>query len=189
MLDQSTEDDLLNIQTSFLEKARVSNEREAMTESIKAALAHNPTYLPGATDDDRQLFRNSLATQLRTHSKAYAVPVSDSLHLENIQRISDELSRGYAQTLRGSRLRIGTTQKALNLYLKFLWCLDLTRAVPPHCPVDRIVLKAAGIDEAWTQLDCPDTYMAWVQQCGATASSKEFSSIQHWELSLWNTLA
>jgi hypothetical protein len=48
-------------------------------------------------------------------------------------------------------MRIGLAQKALNLYLKYLWCLGEIHE-PPHCPLDSIVLgQVPGCkDVRWT---------------------------------------
>ena len=55
----------------------------------------------------------------------------------------------FGQYLSGGHLRYGTSQKALNLYLKFLWRPG--KATTP--PFDRVVLTAGGIDGVWTKCD------------------------------------
>lgn len=50
------------------------------------------------------------------------------------------LSSEYVSVLADGRMKIGHAQKALNLYLKYMWCAGWVRE-PPHCPFDRIVLQ------------------------------------------------
>jgi hypothetical protein len=42
--------------------------------------------------------------------------------------------------------RVGTAQKALNLYLKYLWCLGEIKT-PPHCPFDRGIIQMLPVSE------------------------------------------
>ena len=44
--------------------------------------------------------------------------------MRNIVALSEGLSEDHADILAGKRFRVGTAQKALNLYLKYLWCLQ-----------------------------------------------------------------
>jgi hypothetical protein len=84
-------------------------------------------------------------------------------------------------SLNNGRLRYGTSQKAFNLYLKYLWQLGEI-AAPPHCPVDRIVLNALGIDEAWTKCDDQKQYMEWI---GAIRRKAGPLSVSQWENDVW----
>jgi hypothetical protein len=87
--------------------------------------------------------------------------------------------REHANALNGSRFRIGSAQKALNLYLKMLWCFDRIPA-PPHCPFDRIVLSHVPDCERikWTELDSPSEYRRIV----SCARSVAGGSLAEWEL-------
>jgi len=85
---------------------------------------------------------------MRAAAKKYSQSVSDAEHFEAIGRIAQTLSARHGSILKGGRFRYGTAQKAFNLYLKFLWRLGQI-PTPPHCPVDGIVLSAAGIEGSW----------------------------------------
>jgi hypothetical protein len=80
----------------------------------------------------------------------YALPVDEVQHCEAIKRISETVSQRCGDCLVNGRLQYGAAQKAFNLYLKFLWRLGKA-AMPPHCPVDSVVLAEAGIEGAWTK--------------------------------------
>jgi hypothetical protein len=136
----------------FLKVTHVNTEQSAMDSAIQAALQRNKTYSDGSDYDERVKFRAEWAMFIREESKRYTQPMSDDQHCEAIQRISDRLREGFGHLLFGGHLRFGTSQKALNLYLKFLWRLGMV-TLPPHCPVDKNVLEAAGIYGAWTKCD------------------------------------
>lgn len=109
--------------------------------------------------------------------------VSEIEHEANIIALADALSAGHGDILINRRFRIGTSQKALNLYLKFLWCLGKLPNVPHHCPVDRVVLSDIPLNGSWTQLDDISTYRNWVSSIRQTAGA---ISVPEWELEVWN---
>jgi hypothetical protein len=170
----------------FLDKSRVHNEQLAMSNAIQAALQHNPTYTPNASDENKNALRARWAQLLRNLSRQYNSPVDDGAHVQNIRGISEVLSSEFAAILQGRRFRIGTSQKSLNLYLKFLWCLGRLRVPPPHCPIDRFVLQKAKIDLAWTQMDSCEVYMQCVDRVRKFAGASNYGTLQVWELTLWN---
>jgi hypothetical protein len=79
-------------------------------------------------------------------------------------------------------LRFGTSQKAFNLYLKFLWRLGYIPA-PPHCPVDGVILRSAGISGSWTQSNSSAEYLRWINALRQHAGPK---SLAEWEYGEWN---
>lgn len=80
------------------------------------------------------------------------------------------------------RFRIGVAQKALNLYLKYLWCLDRI-PVPPHCPFDSTVLRELELEFSWTRSSKIEDYKSWVEHAKVAAGTK---TLAEWELQLWN---
>lgn len=170
----------------FLQKTGVNNEENASGNSLRAALRRNHTYIPGVGFYERAALRSRWSELLREISRQYSYHVDDALHVRNIAHISDVLSNEFASILYGERLRIGTSQKALNLYLKFLWCLELNTTPPPHCPIDRLVLWQVGIVDAWTKLDSRETYMQWIDTLRNFALAKGYVTLPDYELELWN---
>jgi hypothetical protein len=179
-------DEQATAQRTFLRKTKVDTEQAALSNAIQAALQHNPTYIPNATDRDKSALRARWAQLLRDVAPQYNRPVNDDVHVQNIRWISEILSSEFAAILKGSRFRIGASQKSLNLYLKFLWCLGRLHIPPPHCPIDRGVLQKAKIDLAWTQMDSCEVYMQWVTALRAVAVASSYGALQRWELELWN---
>jgi len=120
--------------------------------------------------------------------------VDEDRHLANIQRLSSTLSQYHADILLDGTFRIGTAQKALNLYLKYGWARGIVPE-PPHCPIDSIVLakikkcaSSAGCriceEIAWTKIHYVHEYMHYVEKAKVRATEQGLS-IARWELSLW----
>ncbi|HQX52724.1 MAG TPA: hypothetical protein PLY87_20215 [Planctomycetaceae bacterium] len=137
-------------------------------------------YRPESTPDERQRFRLTLRTALENLAQEYRVPITDDRHFVNINDLADRLSQRHRAALNGDRFRIGSAQKALNLYLKMLWCFDRI-PTPPHCPFDSIVLSLVpGCKRIkWTQLDSLEDYKHIVHLARVAANGV---SLSEWEL-------
>ena len=169
-------------------------ESELMTASINAAFQRADVYAdPKATTDPRrQTLRDKLASLLRNLGSQYSSTLSGPQHKINIAKIADDLTEAFKDTdlLRGKRFRIGTAQKALNLYLKYLWCLGKI-PTPPHCPFDdRIIRKLPLSDQEkkdlqWTALDSLDGYQKLVDAGLAKIKETSHASLSEWELEAW----
>jgi hypothetical protein len=135
-------------------------------------------YNPASSPGERKKFRLALRRSLESLAQRYSHPVSDETNFANIENLSDTLTAEHRNAL-GGRFRIGSAQKALNLYLKMLWCFDRI-PTPPHCPFDRIVLSHVPDCERikWTELDSPSEYRRIVQ-CARSVSG---GSLAEWEL-------
>ena len=172
----------------FLVVTGVRDERAAMKESLKAALQQrqNTVYSRPEFGDERTGFRNALAEVIRSEAARYrqSSRVLDAEHCDAIRRISDGLSSQFGHIfLTKRRFRYGTAQKAFNLYLKFLWRLgQLGTGKPPHCPVDGIVLGAAGLLGKWTHSDDQQEYVLWIEGIRKVALPLDLSD---WEYEIW----
>src|SRR5690242_6379724 len=142
-----------------------------MREALKSALRQrrNKVYCRDEVGNERETCRGELRSLMRVTARRYGQPVSDTEHFAAIRGISDSLSASFGSILNGGRFRYGTAQKVLNLYLKFLWRLGQI-ITPPHCPVDGIVLSAAGIEGRWTHSDNEAEYVGWIKMLRQRAS-------------------
>lgn len=168
----------------FLEADRVKTEPEAMKMALTGALQHNKTYTDGTTAQEREELRSQWMKLIRAEVPSYVQPqhpITDVEHCSAIQRIAGELSRRCSDHLIGGRLRFGTSQKAFNLYLKYLWRLGLI-ATPPHCPIDRIVLERNHVPGSWTKCDSPSKYMEWIDELRVNARPH---CLADWEYQEW----
>lgn len=157
---------------------------EFLTSSVLGAMQHSGTYLKGVDEGSRRAFGRALRKILSGLSEQYAKPVSEDVHLRNITYLSDALSKAFADILTNGRFRIGIAQKALNLYLKYLWCAGYIGPVPPHCPFDSIIIrKLPGCERiTWTSIDSINEYSRLVSKAKRIADGR---SLAEWELEIW----
>jgi hypothetical protein len=166
---------------------------QAIATSIIAAFQHAGVYEVGLKDNDprKNSLRKELAHRLRSLGEKYHELVTAEPHCQNIQDLADTLTEIYKGIglLRNDRFRIGIAQKALNLYLKNLWCLDEI-TVPLHCPLDRQIidkldLKSRRSEYDWTKLDDIEKYKELISLCDKKAREKGSRNIAEWELELY----
>jgi len=168
----------------FLIATSVANEENALRNCVLASFRRNKIYSKNAAGAQRWELRQSLKHKLAMLGAKYIDgSVSEREHETNILTLADALSEEYGEILVNGRFNIGTSQKALNLYLKFLWCLGRLPTPPHHCPVDRVVLSGLSVNGAWTRLDDIATYRAWIAMIRETAGEQPLSE---WELEMWN---
>jgi hypothetical protein len=156
---------------------------EFFTMSVLGALGRSKTYSEAASEDAKDLFRDTLRKKLDEISRCYESTVEEQEHLSNIKRLSDDLTAQFSHCLRAGRFRIGIAQKALNLYLKYLWCLDLI-PLPPHCPFDAIIIGCLPNcrDLNWTSLDTIEDYQRLVK---AAREKADGETLSEWELKIY----
>ena len=152
--------------------------------SLQAATQHVKVYAAGTDEGDRKEIRGHLRELLETTTGQYASEVDEDTHVKNIERIAKRLSRRHAGLLHEGRFPIASVQKALNLYLKYLWCLKLIQR-PPHCPIDAIVLKKAKAKytKAWTRIGTIQDYRRAIAELKDEAKAVPLAE---WELLVYN---
>jgi hypothetical protein len=167
----------------------MDSDREAFLRDVVFGIALNGTaqrgklYREGSGETERRALRSALRRALENLIEQYRNGLSEAEHIANIDQLAQMLSAEHADALNSGRFRIGSAQKALNLYLKLLWCLDRI-PTPPHCPFDAIVLsRVPGCEHVrWTQLDSLPEYQRIVA-CARTAAHD--GSLAEWELHLY----
>jgi len=155
---------------------KVFLKKEFVVMSINAAFQRNQNvYKEQISELMKVRFRDFLENFL------VALPLCE-LTEEILYKIIDDLTvktREYKDILKLGQLNYGTAQKLVNLYLKYLWCLDMAPE-PPHCPIDRIILGKAGIyDISWTKINSMEEYISTINKIKKV--SKDLSVAQ-WEL-------
>lgn len=156
--------------------------------TLMATTQRSRIYCNGSSEEARQGFRKGLQRYLEARAKDYLEPVTSEQHLRNIESLSVCLTDRHGACLRDGRFRIGLAQKALNLYLKYLWCLGRIDAKPPHCPIDRIVLEQAKYPRSkainWTDMKSMDEYLEIIQHVSEEAN-RCGQTLATWELDIW----
>jgi hypothetical protein len=103
-----------------------------------------------------------------------------------IDGVVNGLEKKHKATLAKGQISFGVAQKALNLFLKYLWGLGLS-PYPPHCPIDSQVLKEInwekeikkGEEKTWPFFDKQDYKKA------VNLILKNSQSIAEWELEVF----
>jgi len=144
------------------------------------AFQRSNIYKPNTTELERKHFRIKLRGFIEdTILERYNKKVDESDLLEAISSIS-----GFTQNFKDELkqpLKIGVSQKLLNLVLKYYWCLGWI-AEPPHFPVDRIIQKELPLHKRmnWTTLDSIEDYMSIVAEARNQLQKDETPAT--WEL-------
>ena len=148
--------------------------------TFSGAFQRAGVYRKSVAENNRMMFRNFMRKEIdEIVANNYHLSVKEADHIRNIQQIV-KLSEKYSNILSNRRLTFGVSQKLLNLYLKYLWCLGRIPE-PPHCPFDRLIIKGLGIKPipSWTKIDNINVYMMLVSKARSAAGA---SSLPVWEL-------
>ncbi len=153
--------------------------------TLAATLQRNKVYSSNTSEDSRKRVRKGIEQELTLIKDRYTQPVSEEDHEKNIVCLSNTISSKYKKYLSEERFRIGTAQKALNLFLKYLWCLGKAWE-PPHFPIDAIMLEKipGGKSVRWTKLDSINEYKAIIKKAKTVTDGK---SLANWELYEYNS--
>lgn len=156
---------------------------EFFTLTLLGAFGRSGLWRKTVPEKDRRQVHHALRSRIEILAEQYRTPVADPVHLANIHALADGLTAEFAPLFREGRFRIGLAQKALNLYLKYLWCAGFATR-PPHCPVDAIILAAAAIKDAtpWTKLDSIEEYARLIERLRTQAAGQPLAD---WELAQW----
>jgi hypothetical protein len=106
----------------------------------------------------------------------------DCLLEKDLLEKMEDLSRKHSRN--GISFKIGHSQKLLNLMLKYYWCLEWLKYIPPHCPIDRQILIAAKVKingkiPAWTKLNSIVEYRDMIEQI---KDNEDIQCLSEWEL-------
>jgi len=137
-------------------------------------------------DPRRTLFRNDIKYYIETNilPQYCNLTIEEDKHIKNLLNFS-KWSKKYSEIIKGGYLKLGISQKLINLYLKYQWCLGNIQE-PPHCPFDRIIIQKLGYNPvpSWTKLESEKEYRELVSKAKAIANASN-KSIAEWELSVF----
>lgn len=152
--------------------------------SIEGAFQRAKVYKAHVSDHERSQLRDKLREYLIDISSHYKdVPITEEQHISYIEYLAKKMTTTFGSILANDEFRIGVAQKVLNLYLKYLWCLDLSTK-PPHCPFDSTVLFEIGKnDVSWTKIRTIAGYKLLVEAAKCFAGDEPLAD---WELRTWD---
>jgi hypothetical protein len=157
---------------------------ELFSMTLMATVQRGHVYSSRATAPGKAAFQAELRRQLEATAATYTATTTDPIHEENIVSLAASLSMSHGATLLNGRFRIGSAQKALNLFLKYLWCVG-EMPEPPHCPFDSQIIKKLprAARCKWTEVDSIETYRELVTAARTVAAGR---SLAQWELAEYN---
>lgn len=160
-----------------------------LTDTIRDSIVTRrgrPFYAAGVSDEQKFELRESLKKYLICIAEQYKRTVSEEKHIQNIRGLMDKITQRYGSYLNGGCINFGVAQKALNCYLKYLWCNSQV-CTPPHCPFDAIIISKLALPDGcctqWTSAD-EDAYHTWIEAAKKQTGVGE--SLCEWELRIWN---
>ena len=159
---------LRKVTNTTMKKSFLNNEIWILT--FGGAFQRANIYKQNYPEKTRTAFRKALREQVEKQvNEKYQEEVTARDHINQITSLVN-----FSNTLKIEGVTIpinfGVAQKLLNLYLKYLWCLDELNFCPPHFPVDRViqmrlneVAKKNAIPmlevKAWTQFNDASKYI------------------------------
>ena len=156
-----------------IEQFQFINE-QILASSIEAAFQHAKIYRDDitVTDKEKLAFRCKLQEHLEAISQGYKdKPITEEQHIDNLTKLKENLTTEFNNILFGNGFRIGIAQKALNLYLKYLWCLGKITE-PPHCPLNSIIISEIKCNIKWTEMDSIEEYKRLVEGAKQVANKE-----------------
>jgi len=106
------------------------------------------------------------------------ITIVDETHLKNIQSISDYTGK-FAGILNQGRLNFGVSQKILNLFPKYKWCIH-DYPEPPHFPLDRRIQEILNLTPiiAWTRITTSEEYMKVIDKVRELKKDKSLAQFE-----------
>ena len=155
--------------------------------SWNASVQRAVKYAKDRTEKDRRSFRDYVIEHCnREIIPRYDKGQTEPEHIANIVELRDVALAYRDKGLLISPYNIGVAQKLLNLQLKYLWCAGLV-GIPPHCPVDRIILSHTGLRNRvnWTHITTVSEYEQAIEAIKEKAGGKP---IAEWELTTYDRI-
>jgi hypothetical protein len=142
-------------------------------------------------EQKRAKFRVTFTSELRNLARGYSRKVESEPHIQTIGELAKHMKERHEDILNGGKLFFGVAQKALNLYLKYLWCANLD-ICPPHCPFDNKIISelklTSAFEHRWTYAEKADDYREWVRLATLAAAKEGFTgdlALSEWEVKKW----
>lgn len=146
--------------------------------TIAASFRRGNVYEKGASEETKRRFRHTLFYALNGIA-ATPKAFQDEAYFISCIRTVQHQSMNYDHILKGRKLRFGTCQKLVNLYLKYLWTAGLIKTTPLHFPLDRLI-QNGGSTINWTSLEDEEEYLSKLNEIHSEEDKAE------WELKEYN---
>lgn len=154
---------------------------------IPGSFSRNRVYKPKATEAAKRKLAENIKALLCEYAQKYKYPVSTEVYIKDVISLADIISQRHGNHLVKKRLRIGTSQRLLGLYLKYLWALGWIQE-PPTCQFDSNIIRRLEVDSKklnWTKLDDEDDYRRLITAAAKKAQEQGYGkNVAQWELDM-----
>ncbi|MEK6699945.1 MAG: hypothetical protein AABZ10_13000 [Nitrospirota bacterium] len=108
-------------------------------------------------------------------------------YCDEVASLKTHLNNKHSTVLSGGNVKIGVCQKAITLYLKYLWLLGDNSKKPIYATLDRGIMHLAGVSNPpnWTALDDIQEYERVEKEIDKFAKSQGWESGSAWEAETW----
>lgn len=183
---------------NFYGKAKVvkpKTPKEAANLGIRAAVERNPTYRANISNADKTKIHKKWIELLIGLLEKYQLPQTPETFINDVAYLCTAMNESQFKKLfinagRGNDnnypkcFRVAHAQKSLSVFLKHMWLISDNMPTPPVCPIDGIILKAVGSNEAWTKLNNLDEYKEYLRIVKKVSGD----NMAEWELLKWNSI-
>lgn len=161
-------------------------DKEIWLLSTMGAFQRASLYKQSALKTEKTYFKRMLKGYLdNSIISNYQNEVSENNHINNIKGVSD-YSTCFEDILANGKLNFGVSQKLLNLYLKYLWCLGIITIPPPHFPVDSIIQRKLNLKVIpWTKIKDEEDYLKVINHTKTVLPDYNCKTIAELELMLF----
>lgn len=184
---------------SFLRRYNTSGTiGEAYSRAVTAASQRNVLYLSGLQPHERHRVRSAWESRLDEVTRKYARRgATDQEYERDVYDLREYMNEQFGNAFRDSPhpryryapgFRISHAQKSLAVALKHLWCMGAV-AMPPQCPVDSVILGAAGARypySRWAHVNSVEDHRRLVERLRVAASARGLE-LAEWELEVFPT--
>ena len=188
-----TIEERINSAKEEFQKMFANNGKTPFQMGITAAYQRASLYAPGQDNSDIRL---EWENQLKEITEKYKDPQTRETFIEHVQELKDYMNREFPGRFNNGKkdydneFRIAHAQKSLSVCLKHLW-IQGKCAIPPICPIDRIMLEHVGNRDAWTKVNSIEDkngmrgYDSHLTLMETKAKKDGFPSTAEWEVVVW----
>ncbi len=162
--------------------------RMVLRNATNAAIRRAKVYSASASQTEKNVFREDLKRWLKQLGLRYIASEYDGgKYCDEIVSLKTHLTCRHSRLLNGGNVKIGVCQKAITLYLKYLWLLGDNSRKPVFATLDRGIINLAEVAKPpnWTELDDIKEYKRVVKEIDQFAQNHGWESGSVWEAETW----
>ncbi len=162
--------------------------RMVLRNSTNAAIQRANVYSTTASQTEKNAFRKDLKRWLKQLGLRYfSLEYDGKKYCDEIASLKTHLNNRHSTFLNGGNVKIGARQKAITLYLKYLWLLGDNSKKPIYATLDRGIMNLAGVKNPpnWTKINDIQEYERVGKEIDSFAQNQGWESGSVWEAETW----